>query len=49
MNSKDKDDLKFFCDYLNIKTAKDLEQFKAQHNAKTSKEILNALIKVYNS
>jgi hypothetical protein len=48
MNSEQLKDLKFYCWQLNIKTLKQLAEFKAQHKATTNEELLNALIKEYN-
>lgn len=42
-------DLLFYCWQLNIKTFRQLAEFKAQHKATTNNELLNALCKVYNS
>ena len=49
MNSEQLKDLEFYCWQLNIKTLGQLAEFKAQHEATTNKELLNALCKVYNS
>ena len=49
MNREQIKDLFFYCWQLNIKTFGQLAEFKAQHNATTNTELLNALCKVYNS
>ena len=48
MNREQMNDFLFYCWQLNLKTLKDIENFKAQHKATTEKELLNALIKEYN-
>ena len=48
MNSKQFYTLCFYCWKLNIKTLKDLTKWKAQHNATTNAETLEALAKAYN-
>ena len=48
MNSDDFDSLCFYCWQLNIKTLGDLAKWKAQHNATTNAETLEALAKAYN-
>ena len=49
MNSEQLKDLIFYCWQLNIRTLKQLAEFKAQHKATTNSELLKALCKVYNS
>lgn len=41
--------LLFYCWQLNIKTCGQLAEFKAQHEATTNSELLNALCEAYNS
>lgn len=41
--------LLFYCWQLDIETFGQLAEFKAQHNATTNSELLNALCKAYNS
>ena len=48
MNSTDFDSLCFYCWQLNIKTLGQLAKWKAQHNARTNAETLDALAKAYN-
>ena len=48
MNRKKFDLLCFYCWQLNIKTLGDLAKWKAQHNAHTNAETLEALAKAYN-
>lgn len=48
MNSEQLKDLKFYCWQLNIKTLKQLADFKATHKATNNNELLNTLIKEYN-
>ena len=40
--------LRFYTWQLKIKTLGDLAKWKAQHNARTNAETLNAMIKAYN-
>lgn len=49
MNSEQLKDLKFYCWQLNIKTLRQLAEFKAQHKATTNSELLSALCKAYNN
>ena len=49
MNRKQLEDLIFYCWQLEIKTLKQLAEFKAQHEARTNNELLIALCKAYNS
>lgn len=48
MNRKQFDLLCFYCWQLNIKTLEELAKWKAQHNATTNAETLEALAKAYN-
>ena len=48
MNRKQFDLLRFYCWQLKIKTLGDLAKWKAQHNARTNAETLEALAKAYN-
>ncbi len=48
MNGEQIDTLCFYCWQLNIKTLEDLTKWKAQHNATTNAETLEALAKAYN-
>lgn len=48
MNRTQTSDLFFYCWQLNIKTLRQLAEFKAQHKATTNEKLLNALIKEYN-
>ena len=48
MNRTQTSDLFFYCWQLNIKTFGQLAEFKAQHEATTNEELLNALSKEYN-
>ena len=48
MNSEQLKDLIFYCWQLNIKTLRQLAEFKTQHKAATNEELLNALCKEYN-
>lgn len=49
MKSENLKDLFFYCLQLDIKTFGQLANFKAQHEATTNSELLNALCKAYNS
>ncbi len=48
MNTKQLGDLIFYCRQLNIETMGQLAKWKAQHNATTNAETLEALAKAYN-
>ena len=48
MNSEQIKTLCFYCWQLNIKTLGDLAKWKAQHNATTNAETLEAMAKAYN-
>lgn len=48
MNRKQFELLKFYTWQLQIKTLGELAKLKAQHNATTNNELLNALVKEYN-
>ena len=48
MKRDDFDSLCFYCWQLNIKTPGDLAKWKAQHNARTNAETLEAMAKAYN-
>lgn len=48
MNSKQFELLKFYTWQLQINTLGELAKWKAQHNATTNNELLNALVKEYN-
>ena len=48
MNRKQLDTLCFYCWQLNIKTLEQLAKWKAQHNARTNAETLEAMAKAYN-
>ena len=48
MNSEQLKTLCFYCWQLKIKTLEDLAKGKAQHNATTNAETLEALAKAYN-
>ena len=48
MNRKQFDTLCFYCWQLNIKTLEQLAKWKAQHNATTNAETLDAMTKAYN-
>lgn len=48
MNRNDFDLLCFYCWQLKIATLGDLAKWKAQHNAHTNAETLEALAKAYN-
>ena len=48
MNRNQFDLLCFYCWQLNIKTLDQLAKWKAQHNATTNAETLEALAKAYN-
>lgn len=48
MNRNDFNLLLFYCWQLNILTAGQLAKWKAQHNARTNAETLEALAKAYN-
>lgn len=48
MNRKQFDLLCFYCWQLKIKTLGDLAKWKAQHNATTNAETLEAMAKAYN-
>lgn len=48
MNRKRFDLLCFYCWQLNILTAGQLAKWKAQHNATTNDELLQAMAKAYN-
>ena len=48
MKRDDFDSLCFYCWQLNIKTLGDLAKWKAQHNARTNAETLEAMTKAYN-
>lgn len=48
MNTEQLSDLMFYCWQLGIKTIGQLAKWKAQHNATTNAETLEALAKAYN-
>ena len=48
MNSEQIKTLCFYCWQLKIKTLGDLAKWKAQHNAHTNAETLDAMTKAYN-
>ena len=48
MNTEQFNDLMFYCWQLRIKTIGQLAKWKAQHNATTNAETLEALAKAYN-
>ena len=48
MNSEQLNTLCFYCWQLKIKTLGDLAKWKAQHNARTNAETLDAMSKAYN-
>lgn len=48
MNRKQFDLLCFYCWQLGITTLGDLAKWKAQHNARTNAETLDAMAKAYN-
>lgn len=48
MNSEKLNDLLFYCWQLDLKTFGQLAKFKAQHNARTNAETLEAMTKAYN-
>ena len=48
MNSEQIKTLWFYCWQLNIKTLQDLAKWKAQHNARTNADTLDAMAKAYN-
>ena len=48
MNREELDLLMFYCWQLRIRTLGELAKWKAQHNARTNAETLEAMAKAYN-